>query len=50
MTTLDPQPTEPPGNSTYAILRILIFLVVCLFVFVFSGLHPWQMEVPRLGV
>ena len=24
--------------------------IVCLFVFSFLGLHPWHMEVPRLGV
>ena len=31
--------------------KFWVFLVVCLFVcFCFLGLHPWHMEVPRLGV
>ena len=34
---------------------LVVFLFVCLFrflflFFVFCGLHPWHMEVPRLGV
>ena len=29
-------------------MKLIFFVCVCLFVFL--GLHPWHMEVPRLGV
>ena len=31
-------------------MRKIIFFLLFIFLFIFLGLHPWHMEVPRLGV
>ena len=38
----------PPYQENF-IIFLFIYLFVCLFIY-FLGLHPWHMEVPRLGV
>ena len=38
----------PPYQENFSIF-LFIYLFVCLFIY-FLGLHPWHMEVPRLGV
>ena len=48
--TLQLNPQEGHEVSLYRTQVSSIFLFVCSFVFVFLGLHPWHMEVPRLGV
>ena len=37
------------NSCSFKMLAICKWVLFC-FVFVFLGPHPWQMEVPRLGV
>ena len=34
----------------YIVIQFLIIILIFFFLFVFLGLHPWPMEVPRLGI
>ena len=45
--TCDPEQGRPDTLATGCV-RHFIFIFIYLF-FVFSGPHPWHMEVPRLG-
>ena len=35
---------------TYIYIHIYIYVYICIFCFFFLRLHPWHMQVPRLGV
>ena len=43
-----PKETSLPGKGLESTVGSLTYLLIYLFVLL--GLHPWHMEVPRLGV